>query len=170
MTKNGPFSLLFFTKTDAKTVCHFFTFLTTFWAFFTMFWTFLVGLAGQKMSDRPKFALKNGLKTHIFTEYGQICSLFLLKQVLRPLFVTFITLFANFSHFKPPKTIKVWFLIEILKFFVVDTFKQGSFWYSIVCIKSYLLQCGKILTNDERWTSLVKGSPYSWSLENRLNS
>ena len=30
---------------------------------------------------------------------------FLQKQ---PLFVTFITLFANFSHFKPPKTIKDW--------------------------------------------------------------
>ena len=32
--------------------------------------------------------------------------IFLLKQVPGPLFVTFITVFANFSHFKPPKTIK----------------------------------------------------------------
>ena len=31
----------------------------------------------------------------------------------------------NFSHFPPLKRIKIWFLIEILKIVVVDTFKQG---------------------------------------------
>ena len=33
--------------------------------------------------------------------------------------------FANFLHFEPHKIIKVLFLIEILKFTFVDTFKQG---------------------------------------------
>ena len=34
----------------------------------------------------------------------------------RLLFVTFITLYANFSHFKPPIRIKVWeFILSIMK-------------------------------------------------------
>ena len=40
---------------------------------------------------------------------SSISTLFLLKQVPILLFVTFNTLFANFSHFKPPKTKKDWF-------------------------------------------------------------
>ena len=34
--------------------------------------------------------------------------------------------FANLSHFQPLKRVKVWFMIEILKFNIVDTFKQGG--------------------------------------------